>query len=246
MNKIIIANWKMNGNIEKIINDFKIYINHDLNNNAIFLPPNVYLAIITNLLKLSEKKLNLGSQDISQFGNYGAYTGEISIKMLTDFNIKYALIGHSERRMMGENNSILRSKLINCINHKIIPILCIGETKTLRDNNTYLDLIKNQLEIVKNLNNFETLYIAYEPVWAIGSGIIPSIEQINEITIFIHTYLNKLNIKNHKIFYGGSVNISNTKQILDITNIDGLLIGGVSLKQDEFLEILKIANTYNS
>lgn len=244
MNKIVIANWKMNGNIEKIIHDFNLYIHNDLNNTAIFLPPNIYLATINNLLTTTNKTITLGSQDISQFNNYGAYTGEISLTMLLDFKVKYALIGHSERRHIGENNYILKNKLINCINNKITPILCIGETQDLRNNNTYLDLITTQLDILKNLN-IDQIYIAYEPVWAIGSGIIPSIEQISEITTFIDNYLTELQFKNYKIFYGGSVNINNTKQILDIKYIDGLLVGGLSLKPEEFLKILETTNNYN-
>ncbi len=232
----------MNGNIEKIIHDFNIYIDNNINNNVIFLPPCIYLPIINNLLTSSNKNLNLGSQDISQFDDYGPYTGEITIKMLLDFKIKYALIGHSERKGMGENNDIIKNKLINCINNKITPILCIGETKEIRDNHKYLDQISNQLEVIKTINNIEEIYIAYEPIWAIGSGVIPTNKEINEIAIFIQNYCTKLNIKNYKIFYGGSVNIHNTEQILNISHIDGLLIGGASIKLNEFLEIFKIIN----
>jgi triosephosphate isomerase len=240
MNKIIIANWKMNGSISKVKSDFDIYINNDLNKNAIFLPPILYLHIINQLVSTNEKSINLGCQNISEYSNYGAYTGEISLEMLIEFNIRYALVGHSERRMMGENDDIIFNKLKHCIANKIIPILCIGETKQLRDSNNYLQLIEKQLSGLVNININQPIYIAYEPIWAIGSGIIPNIEQIYEVTTFIQNYLSSIGLNNFKIFYGGSVNVTNASQILNISNIDGLLVGGVSLNPNELLQILAL------
>ncbi len=255
MKKIIIANWKLNGNLKFIKKYFKKlikYNKYNKNNKILILiaPPIIYLYKIKKIIK-KNKNINLISQNIDK-NLIGPYTGETSPIMLQDIGIKYTLIGHSERRKNHkENNKIILKKIILAQKNKIIPILCIGENIKDYKNKKSLKICKNQIKYIikkNNINIFKNIIIAYEPIWAIGTGQIANIKHINKINIYIKNYIykkSKKNIKNIKILYGGSINIKNIKKIITQKNIDGLLIGNYSLKIKNFIKILNIIKNNN-
>ncbi len=188
---------------------------------------------------LNNKFLNFGSQDCSQF-SLGAYTGDISASMIKELGCKYVLIGHSERRTLyNENKTMLAKKIQNAFLNKLKVIFCVGENlddyknlKTKKTINFQLANIFNQGE------NFKNLIIAYEPVWAIGSNKTPSLDEIEKVHEYIKSFFfKKYKVENICVIYGGSVNLKNSKAIFSISNVDGGLIGGASLKADDFKRI---------
>lgn len=236
--KLIVANWKMNGTCEKIENDLNVYDSNEITNAA-----NVILAVPYPYLYQAFKvgaKFKLASQDISRFSDYGAYTGEISSKMLLDFKVEYAIIGHSERRSnLNESDMVLAKKLENVINSGIIPIFCIGEEQSVRDSGKYNEFLLSQLELLTQANmHIKELIIAYEPIWAVGTGKVPEASEIAEIVNLIHSFVQKtLPRAKISVLYGGSVTAKNIAEILQIADIAGVLVGGASLKVDEFTAI---------
>ena len=187
----------------------------------ILCPTNINIGLFAS------EKIELGSQNVSKFDN-GAYTGEISAILLKSYNVKYSLVGHSERRMQQkETNQDINEKIKKLLDNNIIPILCVGETKEERDNNQVKEVINRQLsEATRDISQEEMkkIIIAYEPVWSIGTGEIPTRTEIEEVVNYIRGFT-----PNNKIVYGGSANESNIDRIK--TNmIDGYLVGGLSLK----------------
>jgi triosephosphate isomerase len=236
--KLIVANWKMNGSIAKIEHDLSVYKTNALTNspNVVFALPMPYLYQTIDL----GAGFGVACQDISQFCGFGAYTGEISAAMLLEFNVKYTLVGHSERRAaIGEDNSLLAKKLENLISVGITPILCIGEPRSIRDSGKYQGFLIDQLSLLTSLNvEVLELVIAYEPIWAIGTGKTPTIEEITEIVNLIHSFVQKTSAHAKiLVLYGGSVTGKNIADILHIPEIAGVLVGGASLKVDEFTAI---------
>lgn len=184
--------------------------------------------------------IKLGGQDCYT-EEQGAFTGDISARMLKDAGAWYVIVGHSERRTHHlESDDIIAKKITRAVAENLIPILCVGEAKTLRDSNIYAEFITNQLinSLPKNLE-INNLIIAYEPIWSIGTGLTPTIAQIEEIAALIKTTVSKNHhIKNFKIIYGGSIKKDNAAEILVAKNIDGLLVGGASLDVEEFFKII--------
>ena len=238
----IVANWKMNLNFT-IANDYVVKLNSFLKNEKIninvIVCPQFLLLYFISKLKLNSN-INLGAQNCHHMES-GAFTGETSIKILEDMKCKYIIAGHSERRTYcKETDAEVLKKALISFKHNISPIICIGESLEIRKKNEYLSFLSSQIiNSIPNVSN--DLLIAYEPVWSIGTGIIPTIEEIKEISEFIFYFIKKKkpNIKKLNILYGGSVNSKNSKKILDIKNIDGLLVGGASLDINEFIKILR-------
>ena len=229
-----VANWKLNSSF-KFINNFISSLNIDKSTKmcVAICAPYIYL----NYLEVKRKDFYLGSQDCSCFEE-GAYTGEISAKMLNEVGVNFCIVGHSERRQyFNESNKIVKLKAIRLIENNIIPIICIGETLEEKKNNKTQNVLKNQLKesVPESSNQFNTI-IAYEPIWAIGTGLTPSLEEIENA----HRYIKNLSKKlfNFKIIYGGSVNSKNSKLISKIDIVNGALIGGASLKINEFNQII--------
>ena len=229
-----VANWKLNSSFE-FINNFISSLNIDKSTKkcVAICAPYIYL----NYLEVKRKDFYLGAQDCSCFEE-GAYTGEISAKMLNEVGVNFCIVGHSERRQyFNESNEIVKQKAIRLIENNIIPIICIGETLEEKNNNKTQNVLKNQLEesVPESSNQFNTI-IAYEPIWAIGTGLTPSLEEIENA----HRYIKNLSKKlfNFKIIYGGSVNSKNSKLISKIDIVNGALIGGASLKINEFNQII--------
>tara|TARA_Y100000590_G_scaffold458570_1_gene613554 strand:+ start:600 stop:1325 length:726 start_codon:yes stop_codon:yes gene_type:complete len=232
--KIIIANWKLHGSIE-FANDYLKNIDFDRSKNAKSL---VVCAPITLIPYLNSDKFYLGAQDCSSF-NEGAYTGEISSKLLKEIGCDFIIVGHSERRnIFNENSKSILIKIKNIIKNGIVPIICIGENLQQRKENLTKDILKDQLinSLPKEIN-INKIIIAYEPIWSIGTGLIPTTEEISEIHTFIKGKI--FNNKNIKVIYGGSVKAANYKKIIDMPNVDGLLVGGASINLDEFNQIIK-------
>ena len=238
----IVANWKMNLNFT-IANDYVVKLNSFLKNekiniNVIICPQFLLLYFISNL-KLNSN-INLGAQNCHHIES-GAFTGETSIKILEDMKCKYIITGHSERRTYyNETDAEVLKKALISFKHNISPIICVGESLEIRKKNEYFSFLSSQIiNSIPDVSN--DLIIAYEPIWSIGTGIIPTIEEIKEISEFIFYFIKKKrpNIKKLNILYGGSVNSKNSKKILDIKNIDGLLVGGASLDINEFIKILR-------
>ena len=234
--KLIVANFKMNLLKEDILD----YLNHFDNKatNVIFCPSNIYLNYFV------DKNLNVGSQDVSP-NEIGAYTGDISASQLKSLGVKYTIIGHSERRKYYNDNKFIKDKLTNALNNSLIPILCIGESKEERDNGKTFDILKNQLdEALDSINKdlLSNVVIAYEPIWSIGTGVIPSNQDIYKTISYIKEYLRKEYNLTLNVLYGGSVNNQNINDLEQINNVDGYLIGGSSIDYNKFLDIIDKVN----
>jgi len=230
-----VANWKLNGDfnfIDQFLDQLKIPNNES--KCVVICPTSIHLNYISG----KKKGLYLGAQNVSQH-TQGAFTGEISIQSLCDLQVDFCIVGHSERRQIfNETNEIINLKSSQLIAHNIIPIVCIGETLKEKESNKTNEVLAKQLqESIPDSSNSNNTIIAYEPVWAIGTGLIPSFEEINKTHEFIKNYNPKLN--NYKILYGGSVKADNAKEIVSLSNVDGVLIGGASLKFNDFIKIIE-------
>jgi len=235
-NKIIAANWKLHGTSLFIDEYFKKFNNISLDSNVcgIICPPSIYL----NLCSSKIDPFYLGSQDCSNFEK-GAYTGEIGASMLKDSNVQFCLVGHSEtRQLFGVSDNDIKIKSKNLINNNINPILCIGETFDQKENKLTKEILYNQVtNCMTSDSSNETTIIAYEPIWAIGSGLTPTLDEIEGIHAFLKNEIT--NYTNYKILYGGSVKSNNAKDILSLKSVDGVLVGGASLDPLEFINIAK-------
>lgn len=231
MPKVIVANYKMNGSkklyatIVKKINKLKV-----MDTRIVLCPPFVYL----DEFRLKNRSVSLGCQDITNEDNSKS-TGQISPSMLLEFRVKYVIVGHSERRKLGEKDEQINKKVKICLNNDLLPIICVGEEKK----SDKLDSVLLQVEqALKSTPKDTSPIIAYEPVWAIGTGKLPEVARINRMSKKIRDKIGDLGYQNCVVLYGGSVNKDNFKEIIS-SGIDGLLLGGVSLRIDEFIEIVK-------
>ena len=242
---IVAGNWKMH----KTPIEGKSFINSVVDNlsevenaNIVFCPP------FTGLSNLNIKPpFYLGAQNC-YFKDSGAFTGEISLDMLLECGVNYIIVGHSERRhIFNEDNELISKKIKKIITAGINPILCIGETLDDRNNGKAYEVIEKQLEFgLERIKSISNIVIAYEPVWAIGTGLTASVEKINDMHSYIRKILNKLfnniNIDNIPIIYGGSVNTENADELISIKSVNGFLIGGASLDVVKFVDIVNIVN----
>ena len=245
---MIIANWKCNGS-KAMINEWtNNFLSNYVETKKAFIgiaPPSIYIESLlgTKLSKL--KEINIGSQDIDI--SSGARTGAISSEMILDFDCKFSIIGHSERRQLfNERNDEIKQKILK-IAKKTITILCVGETREENKNDQTRDILKKQLEVVKDIELNNSLVIAYEPVWAIGTGNTPTPNNINEIHKFIKDVVQSTSYNSEypMVLYGGSVNQENAKSFFKEEFVDGALIGGASLDGKEFANIINIFNETN-
>ena len=245
--KIIAGNWKMNLDKNDSTNlTSKILKNteQEKDKKIILSPPFIYLEQL--VADCSEREdILIAAQNCSENGN-GAYTGEVSAQMIKSIGVDYVIIGHSERRQyFNESHSVLSNKLSQALSNNLKVIFCCGENINQRDNNEFLDVIYNQLSsTVFNLSaiDFSKIIIAYEPIWAIGTGKNATSEQAQEMHNYIRTIVSEKYgneaANNVSILYGGSCKPSNAKSIFSQIDIDGGLIGGASLKSDDFISII--------
>ncbi|MDD4408265.1 MAG: triose-phosphate isomerase [Clostridia bacterium] len=245
MSKIFLANFKMNFNLDDIENYFENFLrNINIKNNQVgFFVPYTFLMQTKELLK--DTKLLVGAQNV-HFKESGAFTGEISATMIKNCNADMVLIGHSERRkFFKETDEEINKKIKKLMKHNLRAVLCIGEKKEERESGLTDVVIYNQLKAtLAGLyeNEFENLIIAYEPVWAIGTGEVASNKIIEDAVTLIRKIIKDLYnselAESTKIIYGGSISSKNCKTLSKIKNINGFLIGGASLNYNEFSEII--------
>ena len=233
---IIAANWKMNLNLNDInlfseslkINNFSNHV------QVCIFPQFLHLNYLINLLKTTP--VYFGGQNC-YLKTTGPYTGEISPVALKEIGCDYVILGHSERRQIfKETNDHIKKCSEAAINANLTPIICVGESLDNRNNKKALDFVKEQIlnstPVTKN-----EIIIAYEPIWSIGTGVIPSKDEIFEMHDFIKKIAYSLLNAKVKILYGGSVNLNNLEEVLSVNNVDGILVGGASLKVKDFLAI---------
>ena len=245
MRKIIAGNWKMNGKLENLLEIKKISNEFARSKIEIIIcPPFTLLSVASKIAK----NVYLGAQNLHPESE-GAFTGEISADMLVDLGVKYSIIGHSERRNEhNETNEIVARKVKISLEKNLQPIICIGETELQRKENSTLEILEQQLlESLANNTNSEKLIVAYEPIWAIGTGLIPEVSEISKIHDFLRVRLVELygsNASTIPLLYGGSVNGSNASEIFNVNNVNGALVGGASLSFEKFAPIIRaIENT---
>jgi triosephosphate isomerase (TIM) len=251
MRKLFIAgNWKMNHTVTET-REFcralkaKGLLNHQV--DILLCPP--YIAIPEMVAQFEDTPLYVGAQNLYQEDN-GAYTAEVSAPMLKDAGCSHVLVGHSERRQyFHENDAGVNAKARKALEYGLTPVVCIGETREEREKGVTNEIIKTQLEgALENMSKemVGKLLIAYEPVWAIGTGLTATPEQAQEVHRYIRECLSRLTDENTaaslRILYGGSAKPANAEALLSETDIDGLLIGGASLKVDDFYGIIDIAD----
>jgi len=240
----IAANWKMNGSLS-FINDYfsNFSPNSENTNEMIICPSDIYLD---SVMKNAPDFIQIGAQNISSHDE-GAFTGECSGQMLKDKAIQYAIIGHSERREYHhETNEDIKLKLLKAIDYDISPILCVGESFDQRETDQTFDVIDKQIRSVLDRDILSTdaiILIAYEPIWAIGTGDNADLHYIEDIHGFIKDYCDtELDFEEKvSVVYGGSVKLNNCEEILSSGNVDGLLIGGASLDSETFSKIYNLS-----
>lgn len=231
--KFVIGNWKMNGNTREKSDMIQALSELDTKNTVI-------LCLPFTLLGGDNKDINIGAQNISEHEN-GAYTGDISGKMIADMGAKYVIVGHSERRFHHhETNEKVHAKAAAAIRHNLIPIICVGETLDEYKAERTIPVIKEMLN--RCLPETGDFIVAYEPRWAIGTGLTPTTKEVTKIHQMIFEHLNAHGHGGKPIVYGGSINQSNATAFASVPHVDGLLIGGASLKVETFLPIIKSIN----
>ncbi|HVW95791.1 MAG TPA: triose-phosphate isomerase [Mucilaginibacter sp.] len=251
--KIVAGNWKMNLDYNEGLSLFSEIVNMVKDEatgkqEAIICSPFIHLHSLVQLAK-GVKQFSVGAQNAHQ-ADSGAYTGEISAKMIKSVGAAYVILGHSERRQyFGETNELLAKKTDTALKNDLKPIFCIGETLDERNAGKHFDIVKTQLEEgIFHLDEvqFAKLVIAYEPVWAIGTGVTATSEQAQEIHAFIRKEIaakySQQIADDTTILYGGSCNPKNAPELFAQADIDGGLIGGASLKSRDFTDIVKVFN----
>ncbi|HEY8360306.1 MAG TPA: triose-phosphate isomerase [Ramlibacter sp.] len=245
-NKLIAGNWKMNGSLEAndaLVRAVVAGMQSSKCDVALCVPA-PYLSQVQMLRAGS--KLELGAQDVSQHAS-GAFTGEVSAPMLREFGVRYAIVGHSERRQYhGETDAVVAEKARTALAHGVTPIVCVGETLAQREAGETEQVVKRQLAAVIHVNGhcISEIVVAYEPVWAIGTGKTASPEQAQEVHALLRKQLAAASAHAGRvhILYGGSMNAANAATLLAQPDIDGGLIGGASLKAPDFLQIIAAAS----
>ena len=227
--KIIAGNWKMNGS-RSALHEMQKALSEIVTENR------VILCVPFTMIDGELGPAAIGAQDVS-FHDHGAFTGEVSAAMLKEAGAKYVIVGHSERRMYhGETNEIVRQKAEMALVYGITPIVCVGETAGERDAGKTLDIVESGVrESVPNSGN---VIVAYEPRWAIGAGITPSDADIAAAHKLVADVLTSMGRGATPILYGASVKGANAAQIMSIPHVDGVLVGGASLKSDDFIPII--------
>lgn len=247
--KLIAGNWKMNGSLaanEALIGGIKQGLAQALGGRQAHVAVCVPAAYLSQVQQLTQNSgIDLGSQDVSAH-EQGAYTGEISCAMLKDFGVRYAIVGHSERRQYhGETDAVVANKAQRALAAGITPIVCVGETLAEREAGKTEEVVKRQLAAVIHANGhcISEIVVAYEPVWAIGTGKTATPEQAQAVHVVLRAQLKAASEHSQRvqILYGGSMNAANAAELLAQPDIDGGLIGGAALKSADFLTIIAAA-----
>ena len=246
--KYFVGNWKMFGDFSslKIINTVNNYINKiKLNENRIiFCVPNTLISYFSS--KLKKSNIVIGAQNCHFSNEYGPYTGFVNSKMIKSAGAKYVILGHSENRIKedykGDTDELINKKIKSAIKNNLVVIFCIGESLKERKKNLTNKILSLQIDKgLKLVKSLKKIIVSYEPVWSIGTGIIPSQKELNSTISFIRSKLNKKFKNTHlvQIIYGGSVNAQNINKLITIQGINGFLIGGASQSSKKFIDIIK-------
>lgn len=248
--KVVAGNWKMNKSLDEgksLTSEIVQMVNDEVTDDVtvILNPPFIHLSAIYPLIK-NAGKIHLGAQNCNE-NNSGAYTGEISAAMIKSTGAEYIILGHSERReYFKESNELLAKKVNTVLEHQLKPIFCCGETLEIRDEGNYIDFVTNQItESLFHLSQelFKNIVLAYEPIWAIGTGITASPEQAQEMHAVLRNHIaDKYGMdfaEEITILYGGSCKPDNARDLFAKKDVDGGLIGGASLKSRDFVDIIK-------
>ena len=250
MKKIIIGNWKLNLDHLEAIQllqklNYSLEVNIEDKIDIVIAPSHTSLRSLQTIIDADNLKIKISSQDVSAYLE-GAYTGEVSALQLSKLNITHSIIGHSERRtVFNETDETINLKVHNAVNNKLIPVVCFGESEEQRDSNAYLSYILNQVNIaVKGLrkDKVEEIIFAYEPIWAIGTGKVASVENAIEVISSVKQEISSKPFYDEekiRFIYGGSVSPTNASELLNTKIIDGVLVGGASLDVDKFVQIIK-------
>ena len=245
--QLVMGNWKMNGSKaanEQLVSVFLGLWQQVEQVEVAFAPPAIYLPQVASLLARSE--VALAAQDVSLHIDAGAFTGELSGAMLADVGCQYAIVGHSERRAYhGESDQQVAAKVLACLAKGLTPVVCVGESLVQREADETLAIVGSQLEAVLNVlepSQLKDIVVAYEPVWAIGTGKTASPEQAQAVHHFIRS---RLGVQGAvvRLLYGGSVKASNATELFAQADIDGALVGGAALDAEEFFQICQAANS---
>ena len=233
----------MHGNAGNIIkstsviklSNLKKYKKHKI----IYCPPYTLLNFFYN--KVKNSNISIGAQNCHSNSNFGAYTGSINAKLIKSTGAKYIIIGHSENRNSGDTDFLINKKIKSALRENLKVIFCVGEKLSDKKNKTTYNVLKKQINNgLKNIKNLNNIIFAYEPVWSIGTGIIPKNQELIKNINNIINILNKLKkSKKPRILYGGSVNPKNVKELAEINQINGFLVGGASLSAKKFIDIIK-------
>jgi len=246
--RLVAGNWKMNGRVDSIstlLHELNQAIPGDLQSQCLVLPPAIYLPLVSQ--KLADSPISWGAQNVYP-ADAGAFTGELSAPMLKDYGCHYVLVGHSERRtLFREDEKFVADKFHHVKEHAMIPILCVGETLIQREQGQTEEVLARQLRAVARDDRqaFAGCVIAYEPVWAIGTGKTASPEQVQEVHQNIRALMAEfgdVDPDTVTVLYGGSVNDKNAQALFAMPDVDGGLIGGASLNAQQFAEIVKCIN----
>lgn len=252
--KIVIGNWKMNKNFdeaEDLICQIEEKLeDYNLETEVVLCPPAIYAELVTDHANEDNAPFYAGLQNVSEYEN-GAYTGEISASMMANMDISFCIVGHSERRKyFGETNANVLNKMLRLLENDIVPVMCCGETLEERKSGNHFNVVQKQIEeSIFNLTpeQMERTMIAYEPIWAIGTGETATPAQAEEMLAFIRSLIEKkfgteMAVATY-ILYGGSCNAKNALELFSQPNVDGGLIGGASLKPDDFVKIIEAGET---
>jgi len=245
--KYFVANWKMFGDI-KTLNSLNKVAKFSKSrkfkkSKIIYCPP--YTLLSSFVQKLKKTKIDVGAQNCHQSDINGPFTGSINSKMIKNLGCSYVIIGHSENRINGDDNALINKKIKVSLNNNLKILFCIGESlKEKKAKKTKIILTSQIINGLKKIKNIKKIIFAYEPVWSIGTGIIPKqYELINNVTFIKKLLKKRFKSKNPKVLYGGSVNPKNIKELRTINQIDGFLIGGASQNSNKFIDIIK--KTFN-
>ena len=234
-----VANWKMYGNLSSL-NTLNKVIKFSKSKEIkkgrlVYCPPNTLISSFSK--KFKNCQIGIGGQNCHESKSYGAHTGSVNSRMLKDIGAHFVIIGHSENRAKGESDKLINIKIKSALEAKLKVIFCIGETLNEKRKNKTHSILSKQIKIgLKNIKNKSNIFLAYEPVWAIGSGLIPKPQDLFKTVEFIKS---KFKDKLPKVLYGGSVNPQNITNLKEINNIDGFLIGGASQNTNKFIDIVK-------
>ncbi len=241
--RYFIGNWKMFGvpksiNILKKINSFQAKDKNSKKYRVIITPP---YTLIENFVKyFKSKRILIGSQNCYQKDQFSSNTGAVSTYMIRSVGAAYTLVGHSDNRGEGDTNDMLKNKVKFALKNKLKVIFCIGENKTEKKNKKTFSVLKKQITNVLNKKfNRNNIIVAYEPIWSIGTGQIPTKRELEKTTVHIKKVLKNIFKKSPPVLYGGSVDGNNVVMFKDIQEIDGFLIGGASKSSKKFIDIIK-------